>query len=186
MVHCCHQYKSVINTFGEEEELPYTVASTFLDADADLRRMGSNKPLSQRGLCGAGQTGVPRPSCTSMTAFVTASRWTREPGRNKAKEMVLLPWIFPMRWPTKGKPEFLSWMGTDLLHALRTAALHLHAYETASSGSFVPPWDVSGTHMRPRAKGPPSMRKGGRTRPTKPSQFQYNFVHLSSNLPAPD
>lgn len=136
-------------------------------------------------MCGAVQTGVPRPSRTSITAFVTTSCRTREWGRNTAKEMVLLHWIFTTRWPTKGKPEFLSWTGIDLLHGLQTAALHLHAYEMASSVSFIPMWDVNGTHMRPTAKGPSSMRTGGRITPTKPSRFEYNFAHLFSKLLTP-
>lgn len=65
-------------------------------------------------VCGAVQAGVPQLNRTSTAAFVTTSCWKEELGRNKAKEMVLLLWIFTKMWPTKGKPEFLSCTGTDL------------------------------------------------------------------------
>lgn len=51
---CRHQYKSVIDTLTEEEELPYTAARTLFDADTDLWHMGSTEPLSQRGLVNQG------------------------------------------------------------------------------------------------------------------------------------
>lgn len=51
VVQCSHQYKSVIDTLREEEELPYAMAPTFFDADTDLWHMESNKPLRQYGPC---------------------------------------------------------------------------------------------------------------------------------------